>query len=146
MKPCCFHDHKSLWDYEEATTLQRHEEEPYLVYCLSKWPQKVAGQLPAKFTLRVSVKKYNETNIWSVVKISTLACYFACSPYDMPAIVMNISVPTKRYIRETHQPKSSTYAMLPHVRRWPDDRKTKSSIKSWWVLLQPQKQSVITCN
>lgn len=58
----------------------------------------------------------------------SLLCYLQDSPYDTPAIVMNISEPTKRYVRETHQPKSSTYARFPHETRPPGD-KDKTSVK-----------------
>lgn len=146
-------------DYEETTgfvvhlppftfsfqTLTELRSMHYLVDWLAEWPQEVTGQLPAKLAWR-ELGKNNEGNIWwSILNTIIILCVLAHLPYGAPAIVMNMSMLTRRYARETHQPNTSTYAIFPHVMRWPKNRMTnrpKPLVKSWLVLQQPRQQNV----
>ena len=38
-------------------------------------------------------------------------------PYGVPMTVVNMSMQTSRYTRDTHQPNRNTYAMFPTVIR-----------------------------
>ena len=71
-----------------------------------------------------------------------LLCWLSDLPYDMPATVINMSMPTRKYASDTHQPKRNTYATFPHVTRRPGDKKTTSLIKGCHVFQQPQLHSV----
>lgn len=92
------------WKEPQTTAGILTQPKQHLVDWVAKRPQEVAAQLPAQFTWR---QKQSEEQR-ELQMINYYHYLLPHLPYGTPVTVMNISVPTRKYARETQQPNRST--------------------------------------